>query len=260
MKYLFIVFTLVLHFTCSKPEETYIKIPSQFTATIQESILVNGDRDLYLELSSMNSDYCPFDSLNYQTSVDSNVLYIAISDSYKSNDCFQRNSYLKSRIKLPVFHDSLNIQIVLGSASVIHSSAYIKKNYYHVEIFEGTGLIKKPGIDRTYQIPSNLIWGYAYPISSGNEVLMTNFERDIAFECNTGYLPKGYYSYFTILDNNVLKLTENPGIAGYLKNFYFPHSKSDQELIQFFESLAFKYSGLVGYEINSGSGKQFKSN
>lgn len=260
MKYFSFLIILTLLSSCSKPEENFIKIPSEFSINIQEEIQSSGMREVWLELSSLNAQYCQDDSLVYNTSIDSLSVFIEILDSYKANDCSQKNYYLNSRIKLPEFTDSLHIQLSLGSASTIHCTVYSFKNYYTIEINEGKGLIKK--YEKTYKIPQNLIWGFAYPKSIGpnGENAMINFKKDIEFDCNNYHLPKGYYTYFSVEDNNVLILSESPGIAGNYLNFYFSHSKTKEELIAFFDLLASEYVDLVGYKVTSGFGIEFKSN
>lgn len=260
MKYFNLIFLLALLSSCSKPEENFIKIPSEFTITIQEEIKPTGLREKWIQLSSLNSFYCLDDSLVYNTSSGLNSISIEILDSYKANDCIQKVYFLKSRIKLPDFTDSLQLQLSLGSASIINCSFYNYKNYYTIQINDGTGLIKK--YDKTYKIPENLIWGYAYPKSlgpNGNNALL-NFNKDIEIHCNNYHLPKGYYTYFSVLEGNVLQLNENPGIAFTYVNFYYSHNKTELQLIEFFNELASKYIDLVGYKINSGYGLEFKSN
>lgn len=260
MKYYTFLFLLLALISCSKPEENFIKIPSEFEVSLEEEITNLSSRVLWLELSSMNNEYCPNDSLVYNVSSNINTLSINITSSYRANDCYQKNNNLKTRIQLPNFTDSLQIELNLSTASLINFTVFNNKNDYNIAINQGTGLTKKH--PKTFKIPTNLIWGYAYPKSVGpaSEVLMVNFKKDIEFDCDLRHLSKGYYSYFSILENNVLVLNENPGIAGNYLNFYYTHYKSEDQLIQFFDNLGSKYVDLVGYKINSGFGKEFKSN
>jgi hypothetical protein len=250
---------LVVICSCSKPEENFTKIPSEFTAAIDEDINSNGEHLLWLELSSTNSQYCPDDSLVYQSSVINNIVTIELADSYKSNDCIQRNYFLKSRINIPQFTDSLQIDLQLGSSSLIHFTVFNFKNYYTIVINSGNGLREK--YEKTYKIPQNILWGYAYPLSIGptSDITIKNFKKDIENELNIVWLPKGYYTYFSVLDYNVLQLNENPGIAGSILNFYYSHNKSEDELKNYFNELTSKYVGLVGFKINSGSGQEYSS-
>jgi hypothetical protein len=260
MNYFKIAFLLLLLASCSKPEENFIKIPSEFNAVVQEEIMPNGERNLWLELSSMNSDYCEEDTLVYNGIQKDGYYSIEIFDSYKATDCLYRNYNLKSRIILPKFTDTLSIRVNLGTASTINCTIHNNKNDLRIEITDGIGLINK--YPKTYKIPYNLLWGFAYPKSYGSnsELLMANFQKDIENDCPpTKHLEKGYYSYFTISDYNVLILNENTGITGNSTNFYYIHDKSEIELIEYFSTLASKYVDLVGYKITTGSGKEFNS-
>lgn len=251
-----ILFTLG---SCSKPEENYIKIPSEFHATIQEQINTNGSRNLFLEISSITALYYQSDSLVYNSTVTGNVVQIEVLDSYKANDCLQKVFNLKSRIALPAFTDTLNIFIELGNASIIKAQLSSTPKEYNLTILEGQGLqLKYPG---TLKIPQNLVWGFAYPIGSypTNEIMLQNFIKDLEFDCYTNWLPQGYYSYFLIHDNNNVVLTYNPGFPGSFRNFYYTHKWSDPEMLAFFLNLSNKYSNLIGYNVISGNGLRFGS-
>ncbi|MBK9108118.1 MAG: hypothetical protein IPM92_06965 [Saprospiraceae bacterium] len=256
--YLFLIVVILLN-ACSKPEENYIKIPSEFYAIIQEEVLPGGTRQLFLELSSITSQYCQSDSLVYHSTVNANEIQIEVLDSYKANDCFQKQFPLKSRIALPTFTDTLNILIELGNASLIKAQIYSAPKEYLMTISEGQGLqLKYP---QTYKIPNNLVWGFVYPIGSDptNEIMLQNFIKDLEFDCYTNWLPKGYYSYFDIKDNNTVVLTYNPGFVGSYRNFYYTHKWSDLEMQNFFQNLSTKYSNLIGYNVISGNGFHFSS-
>ncbi|MBK8955738.1 MAG: hypothetical protein IPM34_09290 [Saprospiraceae bacterium] len=244
---------------CTKPEENFVKIPSEFYATLQEEILENGNRELYLELSSINSAYCQSDSLVYEITSGDNAVQIKIFDSYKANDCIQKVFELKSRIALPSFSDTLNISIELGDASHIKALLHETPKEYVLDIVEGQGLqLKYPW---TFKVPQNLVWGYVYPIGSDptNEIMLQNFIKDLEFDCYTNWLPKGYYSYFIIKENNQVFLTYNPGFAGTYRNFYYTHKWNDTEMENFFKNISTKYSNLVGYNVISGNGYRFSS-
>lgn len=250
----------ILAFSCSKPEENFIKIPSEFYATIQERILSDATRLIYLEVSSIHPLYCQSDSLVYNTTIVGHQANIEILDSYKANDCIQKIYPLKSTIPLPAFSDSLFVEIALGKASVI--SAVLTKNdlSYNLSILSGTGLqLKYPF---TYKIPKTLVWGYAYPFGSDmtSQIMLQNFIKEIEFDCYTNWLPEGYYSNFQIKANNQVILTDNPGFAGNFKNFYYIHKWSQKQMEDFFQGLSSKYSNLVGFKVSSGCGFQYLSN
>ncbi|MBK8449871.1 MAG: hypothetical protein IPL42_07530 [Saprospiraceae bacterium] len=259
MRYLkFIVFLFILG-ACSKPEENFIKIPSEFTVALQEQIQIDGNRILNLEFASLVNNYCPEDTMIYNSRVDSSQFRIQILDSYKANLCIHRKNYLKSIIPLPDIKDSLDVIISLGNASTINMRVYIHPKSYRLELIHGTGLTKK--FDETKRLPKNIIWGYAYPKSTDptSETLLNNFRKDIEFDCSTNRLEPGYYSYLTVQNNYSIILSDNPGIVGNSFNFYYFHYKSDVELVDFFTKISSTYSNLIGYKINSGSGKEFKS-
>ncbi len=260
MKYLPVVLVLFVISSCSKPEESFIKIPSEFYISIEEQIVPNGKRQVWLELSSTISQYCQEDSLVYNYDPRGLKVRIELLDTYKSEHCGVRIHPLKSRFLLPDFSSHLDLDISLGSSFLIDCIVLNNKADYSIQLIENKGLILKH--EKTHKIPENLIWGYAYQKSFGtsNEVIMNNFKRDIEYDCKTDRLPKGYYSYFSILDNNILVLNENPGIAGKYLKFYYPHTKSNEELTALFNKLASTYVDLIGYQINSGSGLEFKSN
>lgn len=254
-----LVSSLILSFlvSCSKPEENFIKIPSEFSVSIVEQIQPSEIRHLYLEIASLTSTYCQEDTLVYNETLDSFSLNIEILDTYKANSCYERKYALSSLIPLPVFLDSLDILVSLGSASVIKCRVYILDKQYQIVILEGTGLNNT--YQQTFKIPNNLIWGYAYPKSKEptSESLMNSFKKEVEFDCLTHRLDPGFYSYFTITDNNSILFKADPGIAGnYIKLYYF-HSKTNAELDLFFSDLADKYFNLVGYKINIGSGKEY---
>ncbi|HEX5626024.1 MAG TPA: hypothetical protein VFX48_08410 [Saprospiraceae bacterium] len=258
MRLFIVLLGISLLAACTKPEENYIKIPSEFSAVLHEQLQTdNNRRNLYLELSSLDAKYCLYDSLVYNQTLINQNFSIEILDSYHSNNCLQRKHYLKSRILLPEFSDSLNIQIELGAASIIAGTIYKTARSYTLDIRQGTGLTSKH--NSTLRIPENLLWGYAYPksIDPTTETLMNNFRLDIEFDCNNFRLPPGFYSYFSILDDHRLVFEENPGIAGKILVFYYTHTKSEVELDLFFSQLAAQYANLVGYQINSGTGKEF---
>lgn len=250
---------LILNFliSCSKPEENFIKIPSEFSVSIVEQIEANKNRHLYLEIASLTSTYCQDDTLVYNETLDSFSLNIEILDTYKANSCYERKYLLSSFIPLPVFSDSLDVTVSLGSASVIKCRVYIWDKSYQIVILGGTGLNNT--YQQTFKIPTNLIWGYAYPKSKEptSESLMNSFKKEVEFDCLTHRLDPGFYSYFTITDNNLILLKTDPGIAGNYIKFYYFHSKTNDELDLLFSDLAEKYNNLVGYKINLGSGKEY---
>lgn len=260
MNYRILGIVLLFAFACSKPEENFIKIPSEFHATIQERITADSTRSLFLEISSIHPVYCQSDSLVYTTVREDNQVSILILDSYKANDCIQKIYPLKSTISLPQFVDTLHIQIALGKASSIYGILTQNAKSYNLEILSGSGLQLK--FPFTYKIPKNLVWGYAYPIGNEmiNQIMLQNFIKDIEFDCYTNWLPTGYYSYFQIKENNSVILTDNPGFAGQFRNFYYTHAWSLQEMEAFFRSQSSKYSNLVGYKVTTGCGAQFLSN
>ncbi len=260
MKYIIALVLPLLIGSCSKPEENFIKIPSEFLINVQEEIISDGSRKIWLELSSIQAQYCQDDSLVYNQHQVLSEFNIEILDTYKANHCISRIFPLKSKILLPDFDSTLTLHIFLGSSSVITCAIQNNPDNYTFELVNGTGLILKH--NKTFKIPLNLIWGYAYQKSFGptSEILMSNFKKDIEYDCRTDRMPKGFYSYFSILDNNVLVLNENPGIAGNYLKFYYTHNKTNASLVEFFNGLAAKYVDLVGYKINSGAGHEFKSN
>ncbi len=261
MKYFIYLFSLIILCSCSKPEENFIKIPSQFSVSVQEEIRSQSPtRGLVLELKSMKASYCAEDSLIHSSSYSGDLLTVSISETYKEYDCIQAAYYLKSRIPIPEFQDSIHIQIQLGASAVVNCTIFNYPTYYSIQINNGTGLVNT--YEKTYKIPYNMIWGYVYPksLNEDGQLLMNSFLRDIEFDCSAGRLQQGYYSYFSIVDKDVLVLNENLSIAGIYQNFYHPHEKSEEDLIKLFNSLASKYVNLVGYKINTGSGLEFKSN
>lgn len=103
MRFLILVTALLIFSACTKLEENFIIIPSEFTIAVYESIKIDGTRDLQLELSSLIANYCQEDSLIYKTNYDSSFYSIQILDSYKANNCSQKNYFLKSNIAIPYF-------------------------------------------------------------------------------------------------------------------------------------------------------------
>jgi len=243
--------------SCSKPEENFIKIPSEFSVSVVEQIQNTSSRNLYLELASLTSSYCQDDTLVYNIVQDSLEFRVEILDTYKANSCSERKFLLRSLIPLPDFADSLEVLVSLGSASSIRCRVYILEKQYQLVILQGTGLNNK--YQQTFKIPKNLIWGFAYPKSKEptSESLMNSFKKEVEFDCLTHRLDPGFYSYFTITDNNAMIFKADPGIAGTLIKFYYFHSKTDGELDVFFNDLAVKYINLVGYRIYTGSGKEY---
>jgi hypothetical protein len=208
----------------------------------------------------MNTAYCEEDTLSYLIIPSGDILSIEISDSYQPHTCFQKTSFLKTRILLPQFNDSLPLKLNLGSASIIQFTVFKNSSDYNIEINNGIGLINK--FEKTERIPDNLIWGYAYPKILGAEgtLRMNDFIREVQGYCYTARLSPGFYSYFTLSDKNELILNENPGITGNFSNFFYLNFEPKESLQQYFDNLASKYYNLVGYKITTGTGKEFKSN
>ncbi len=250
---------LCLLFGCSKPEENNINIPSEFSVSIVEQIPSLSTRQSFLEIASLTNSYCQEDTLIYNERKDSLHYQIDILNTYKANNCQDRKYFLRSLIALPDIVDSLDINVSLGSASLIKLRVYNDEKIFRIIILEGTGLKNK--YSQTYKIPTNLIWGYAYPKSKEptSETLMNSFRKDVEFDCQTHRLIPGFYSYFTITDSNILIYKDDPSIVGNYIIFYYFHSKSSHELDVFFNDLAEKYINLVGYQIYSGDGKQYKA-
>ncbi len=258
LKYLFWLACILA--SCSKPEENIIRIPSEFFISIREHITYPGVRSLYLDLSSIQSKYCTQDSLVYKLQRTGNTLNITVFDSYKTSGCLTQLDPLDGQIPLPSFTDSLYLNIRLGSASEIKACITEDSKKYLFNIIQGKGLISK--YEQTYKIPDKLLWGYAYPVAVDPicESMIHNLVKEIEFECSTNWLPEGYYSSFSIEENNALIFSEHPSVAGKLLNFYFTHSWSEDEMNDFFQKLSLKYSKLVGFTIHTGTGKVYISN
>lgn len=213
-----------------------------------------------MELSSKDKSYCESDSLIISTHESNQGIHIEILESYKANSCITRNFALNSVIELPDFEDTMRLTLVLGSASTIHCMVVKLEKEYKFIIVNGSGITSL--YEQTFKIPENLIWGYAYPIATDPtcESMMNNLVKAIEFDCNTNWLNPGFYSYFLVGQSNHIEFRINPGIAGNHKKFYYTHQWSEQQMEEFFRHLSSDYAHLVGFKIQSGTGKEFISN
>lgn len=260
MRILALIIFILISLACSKPEENFVRIPSEFYASVFETIKTNGERSLHLELSSKDKSYCESDSLIISKVESHQGVHIEILESYKANSCITRNFALNSVIDLPDFTDTLNLTLVLGSASTIRCMLVKLEKEYKFIIVEGSGIT---GLyEQTFKISDNLLWGYAYPIATDPtcESMMNNLVKAIEFDCSTNWLKEGFYSYFLVGQSNHIEFRVNPGIAGNHKKFYYTHNWSEEQMTEFFQQLSSDYANLVGFRIQTGSGKEFISN
>lgn len=257
------VFYVSLYFlltSCSKPEENFVRIPSEFYASVFETINHDGNRKLHLELSSKDKSYCESDSLIINSYETSNDLHIEILESFKASSCITRSFALKSVIDLPEFFDTLELTLVLGSASTMKCMIIKNEKEYRFIIVDGSGISSL--YDQTHKISENLLWGYAYPIATDPtcESMMNNLVKAIEFDCSTNWLSAGFYSYFVVHSGNQIEFRLNPGIAGSHRKFYYSHKWTDSQMTAFFKKLSSDYTNLVGFRIQTGNGKEFISN
>ncbi len=243
---------------CSKPEENFIRIPSEFQATVTESIHKDGSRSLYLELASISSNYCLGDSLVYNTTTTGADFNVSILESFKANECPSKRFPLDCRIPLEGFTDSMFLHIAFGKATTAMLLLTVDHEVYTLELIDGTGLKLKNF--QTRKIPDKLLWGYAYMKSTdpANEQLLAKLIKEIEFDCSTHWLPEGFYSYFYLGSGNAITWVEDPGLAGGYRNFYYSYTWNEMELDQFFHSLAESYERLIGFHIRTSDGKVFE--
>lgn len=242
---------------CTKPEENFIRIPSEFQVSVAEAVLEDGSRSLYLDLASISATYCLGDSLVYNTASNGFDFNVSVLESFKANECLSKRFSLDCRIQLKGFSDSMVLHIAFGKATTALLLLTDNRDFYKLELIDGTGLtLKTP---QTRKIPDKLLWGYAYVKSTdpANEQLLTKLVKEIEYDCTTHWLPEGFYSYFYLGAGNSITWVEDPGLAGGYRNFYYSYSWNEVELDQFFHSLAESYERLIGFHIWTSDGKVF---
>lgn len=198
--------------SCGLPEEdipAVVDIPVTFQIQLRETLQA-GDRPLEIHLMSLENLDCQNYTIDYEYARSGNLLMLSLNDFILNGPCVPGEAVASASFSPGVLNLGYYPMIIsLKDVVQNEGSLTVSPEFYSIKLQTSHGILASP--HKLYRIPEKSIWGEIYAEPDSLVYLTENFLEELEQASAPLNLQEGYYGYFRIDGDGVLKLSEPTG-------------------------------------------------
>jgi hypothetical protein len=250
-----LVFLLIFTVGCKDEpivEVVDVTIEDEFNILLRESLEENN-RTFNLTVETIKLESCE------------NTLIDVVPSIVGSNISFTIHDIPESNCSEPIFTataivdvgslDSPSYEMIISLKNVIQNQGtlMVENDYYELEMRDFNGIVIPE--KRLYKVPQNTIWGYIASDYSSADSVSDGFINELAEVSDDQDYIDGYYSYFSVVDNELTILNRNIP-QDSVRTFGFSYQGDNSDLTAILSTYRSQNSG-VDFKIFTSTGEEF---
>lgn len=206
----------------------------------------NGDRDLFWNLSTIESVWCEGAAINFSFLRESSrALSLSINDVSAASDCEPADQPAQSDVEIgPLDQGTYTLQISLRDALSQEGVLRVFDEFFQIDLEEVNGVVALR--ERLYRIPDQSVWGFVD--HKGEEELINAaslFLEDLEEITQGRLLSNGHYGYFESGSNGAeITFTDAVTTSQTLLTFQRGFNENKAAIVDLIEHYRMSYPAL----------------